>query len=97
MQGEFALSPQYTAALLRSAIVAALLLGLSALVLDGGLVMQVALMTSLGYLGGVAMIASRRPQAPTATDLWVVRWGFAPLWLAAQIAVPYCWRLMERL
>ena len=97
MQAEVALSPQYTGALLRGAIVAALLLGLSALVLDGGLAMQVALMTSLGYLGGVVLIASHRPHAPTATDLWVVRWGFAPLWLAAQVAVPYCWHLMGRL
>ena len=97
MQAEVALSPQYTGALLRGGLVAALLLGLSSLVLDGGLAIQVALMTSLGYLGGVAVIASRRRQAPTATDLWVVRWGFAPLWLAAQVAVPYCWHLMGRL
>jgi hypothetical protein len=97
MRGEVALSPQYTRALLHSAIVAATLLGLSALVLDGGLAIQVALMTLAGYLGGVATIIIRRPQAPTATDLWVVRWGFAPLWLAAQIAVPFCWRLFGQL
>ena len=97
MQAEVALSPQYNGALLRGGLVAALLLGLSSLVLNGGLAIQVALMTSLGYVGGVAVIASRRPQAPTATDLWIVRWGFAPLWLAAQVAVPYCWHLMGRL
>jgi len=87
MPANAAISPQYTPALQRSAIVAAILLGLSALVLDGGLAMQAALIASLGYLGGVA----------TATDLWVVRWGFAPLWLAAQFAVPFCWRLLRRL
>ena len=97
MPAKAALSPQYTPALQRSAIVAAILLGLSALVLDGGLAMQAALIASLGHLGGVAAIANRRPLAPTATDLWVVRWGFAPLWLAAQFAVPFCWRLLRRL
>jgi len=51
MQAEVALSPQYNGALLRGGLVAALLLGLSSLVLNGGLAIQVALMTSLGYLG----------------------------------------------
>ncbi len=43
------------------------------------------------------VMAIRRPLTPTATDLWLLRWGFVPLWLAAQMGVRYAWCWMGRL
>ena len=37
---------------------------LAGLVLDGGLAVRITLMAVAGYLGGVAVMAARRPQAP---------------------------------
>ena len=39
----------------------------------------------------------RRPLAPTATDLWLLRWGFVPLWFAAQVGTRYVWAWMGRI
>ena len=70
---------------------------LAGLVLDGGLAVQITLMAVAGYLGGVAVMAARRPQAPTSADVWLLRWGFVPLWIAAQVGVRYAWSWMGRL
>ena len=69
----------------------------SALLLDGGLTLQLTFMAVLGYLGGLAVMAARRPQVPTALDLILVRWGFIPLWIVAQFGARYAWSLMGRL
>ncbi len=69
----------------------------SALLLDGGLTLQLTFMAVLGYLGGLAVMAARRPQVPAAMDLILVRWGFIPLWIVAQFGARYAWPLMGRL
>jgi hypothetical protein len=91
------MTPDYRHALGRGTLVAFMLFVFSKLVLDHGLTAQITLMATLGYLGGAAVMAIRRPLTPTATDLWLLRWGFAPLWLAAQIGVRQAWSWMGRL
>src|SRR5262249_24883807 len=97
MKTECALSPEYSRALGRGAVVIFLLFALASLVLDYGVTAQITLMAVLGYLGGVAVMAVRRPWTPTKADLWLLRWGFIPLWLAAQVGVRYAWSWMGRL
>lgn len=92
-----ALSPKYSRSLGRGTVVVLLLVVMSGQVLDGGLTAQIALIALLGYLGGVAVLATRRPQTPTATDLWFIRWGFVPLWLATQIGARWAWTWLGRL
>jgi hypothetical protein len=97
MQFNIALSPEYSRSLGHGTVFVLLLIELSGLVLDGGLTAQITLMAVLGYLGGVTVLVVRRPQAPTATDLWLLRWGFVPLWLAVQVGTRYAWTWMGRL
>lgn len=89
-----ALSPEYSRSLGRGTMVALLLFLFAGLVLDGGLTAQITLMAVLGYLGGVAVMAIRRPQAPTAADVWLLRWGFVPLWFATQVGARCAWSWM---
>ncbi len=91
------LTPSYRHAVVVGSVVALTFVVLSALLLDGGLTFQVTFMAILGYLGGLAVMAARRPQAPSALDLMLVRWGFIPLWIAAQFGARYAWTLMGRL
>jgi hypothetical protein len=91
------LTPAYRRAVVVGSVVVLTFLVLSALLLDGGLTLQVTFMAILGYLGGLAVMASRRSQAPSGLDLLLVRWGFIPLWIAAQFGARYAWTLMGRL
>ena len=91
------LTPSCRHAVVVGSVVALTFVVLSALLLDGGLTLQVTFMAILGYLGGLAVMAARRPQAPSALDLMLVRWGFIPLWIAAQFGARYAWTLMGRL
>jgi hypothetical protein len=91
------LTPSYRHAVVVGSVVALTFVVLSALLLDGGLTLQVTFMAILGYLGGLAVMAARRPQAPSALDLMLVRWGFIPLWIASQFGARYAWTLMGRL
>ncbi len=79
------LSQEYSRSLGRGAIVIGVTFAVSTLILDGGVMARITLLVALGYLAGVAVIAVRRPSAPTETDINYLRWGFLPLWLAAQI------------
>jgi hypothetical protein len=85
MRFDSTLSPEYSRSLGRGAIVVGVVFAVSALLLDGGLTARITLMVALGYLAGVAMMAVRRPQAPTATDISFLRWGFLQLWFATQV------------
>ena len=96
MKGNVVLSPEYSRALGHGAVVVLLLFVFTGLLLDGGLTAQITLIAALGYLGGVAVMVVRRPQAPTAADLWLLRWGFVPLWLVAQVGARYAWSWMGR-
>ena len=96
-QGTTILSPQYGRALGRGAAVICVVCILAALVLDGGLTVQVTLIAIMGYLGGVTAVACRRPQSPSRFDLMLIAWGFVPLWLIVQFGARYAWTAMGRL
>ena len=96
-QGTTILSPQYGRALARGAAVIFLVCIQAALVLDGGLTVQVTLIAIMGYLGGVTAVACRRPQSPSRFDLMLIAWGFVPLWLIVQFGARYAWTAMGRL
>lgn len=76
---------EYSRSLGRGAMVVGLLFVVSVLLADGGIAARVTLIAVLGYLAGVAVMALRRPQTLTATDISFLRWGFVPLWLATQV------------
>jgi len=97
MWSNLALSPEYNRSLRVGAILAVTVSVLACLVLDGGLTAQITLMAVLAYFGGVALMVVRRPQAPTATDLWLLRWGFLPLWLAVQVSARFAWYWLGRI
>ena len=92
-----ALSPKYNRSLGQGMIMMFLFFVVAGLVLDGGLTTQITLIAVFGYLGGVAVMAVRRPQSPTTTDVWLLRWGFVPLWIAAQVGARCAWSWMGRL
>ena len=52
-----------------------LILGVAALVLDGGWLIRVCGMAALAYWGASALIVARRPSAPTPLDLVLIRYG----------------------
>ena len=89
MQLNTPLSNEYSRALSRGALVIFLLLVLATGF--GSLTTQITLMAALAYLGGVAVVIIRRPQAPTVIDLRLMRWGFLYLWFLAQIGARLVW------
>jgi hypothetical protein len=52
-----------------------LLLGLSALVLDGGRLFRVCAIAALAYGAASVLIVARRPASPTSFDLALIRYG----------------------
>ncbi len=78
-------SSQYWPAIRVSLVLQAASGVLSALVLDGGTLMQIWAMALAAYWVGVLVILTRRPAKPTRLDLFLVRWAF-PLLLV--LAVP---------
>jgi hypothetical protein len=97
MRLDSALAPEYSRSLCRGAMVVGLLFVLSALLVDGGLTARITLMAVLGYLAGVSVMAVRRPQAPTATDMRFLRWGLVPLWFTTQVCARCAWAWCGRL
>lgn len=61
---------------------------LSLLALDGGIAQKVCGVAMASYLAGACLIWLRRPQSPTRSDLYFLKWGFLPiLALATEIAL----------
>ena len=46
------------------------------LMLDGGYMARMCAALLAGHWSGILLAMWRRPDAPTAGDLWYVRWGF---------------------
>jgi len=97
MKFRYTLSPEYKRSFTCGALVVFVVLFLASGFDHDPVTTQITLMAALGYFGGVAVVAIRRPQAPTLADLWLMRWGYIPLWLAAQFLVRDAWIWMGRL
>ncbi len=54
---------------------------LSASLLDGGNEFTLCLCTFFGFWVGAAIVMLRHPRDPSYTDIWVIRYGFFPLYL----------------
>jgi hypothetical protein len=65
---------------------------LAAMILDGGESAHVVACASLGYVGGLALMASRR-HALTKTDELLIRWGFPILCVLSFFVTQLVWVL----
>ncbi len=53
---------------------------LSLLILDGGGMGRICVITMLGFWAAVALMTVRRPLSPSSIDIMFLRWGFFPLY-----------------
>ena len=78
------LSPHYKRPIIVAAMVSALLMLLSAMVLDGGATALASFCAIVGFWVGVNLIVARRPELPTKADIDVIRFGPLTVVIAAQ-------------
>jgi hypothetical protein len=71
--------------------------GLSALMLDGGVMAHIALLAILAYWLSVPMIIIRRRASPTRGDLSFVRYGFLATEAAVYFVGQAVWQQMGRI
>jgi hypothetical protein len=55
------------------------LLGLTSLILDGGLIFNRFAIAAIGYWAIAIIMLLRRQPEMTDTDLWLLKWGYLPL------------------
>jgi hypothetical protein len=67
---------------------------LAALALDMGETWHTTLVAVLAYWMSAGVIVARRPDSPTRTDLFFIRWGFLVIWLIVVIVGPMAWYCM---
>src|SRR5262249_31952460 len=86
------LSDTYRSPLRRALIIQLVAVVLSGLMVDYGRIFaRITLIAGVAFWVGVLLMMVRRPQAPTAWDLWMVRWGFLPLLLFLQVIARLIW------
>lgn len=79
------LAPEYVAALQLAVIEQVLLLGLSALMLDGGRTLRLCAIAAVAYWAAALLIITRRPSAPGRTDRTFLRYGYLVLPVVAGV------------
>ena len=77
------LARQYKSAVIFAASQQAITGILSAMLLDGGVVLGIWCFTVLACWMGVVVIAIRRPLTPTRSDILFIEFGFIPLFIFA--------------
>ncbi len=87
------LSPHYKRPIIVAAVASALLMLLSAMVLDGGGTALATFCAIIGFWIGVILIIARRPQLPTKADIDVIRFGPITVVIAAQFLARGIWYL----
>ncbi len=85
MKLSLALAPQYQSAVIWAAVQQAVAGVLSAMMLDGGVFLEVWCFTILAFWVGVILIVLRRPLSPTRLDVLAIKYGFVPFFIVA------CW------
>jgi hypothetical protein len=85
------ISDRYSLPLRHALIQQALLLVLSALMLDFGTMSQITGIAFLAYWGGAVVMILRRPLCPSRLDLCLMRWSFLPLLIVVQITARWVW------
>jgi hypothetical protein len=67
---------------------------LAAMCFDGGGLLQMWCFSMAGFWGTFILVISRRPQSPTKTDLFFVRWSFPILFpFGTMLIAGLVWRL----
>ena len=94
MVGKLSLSDGYWKALHVSLVLQGAIGFPAAIAIDGGFLFNIWWRAMAAYWGGFLLIRFRRPNAPTTFDLFLIRWGFAPLLFIAPLLSGVVWRLM---
>ena len=89
-RGRRRMSREFLVALRGAFLTQAVMAGLTALVLDGGLAHRAFWLSSVCQGAITGMIFIRRPMCPTRHDLALIRFGIVPL----TIAIWFSWRLL---
>lgn len=84
-------SDSYRAPLHSALYVQCVIVVLCGLLLDFGVSARIATITMVAFWVGVLLIMLRRPRTPTVADLWIVRFGFLPLFVILQILTRCVW------
>lgn len=87
------LSPHYKRPTIVAAVASALLMLLSAMVLDGGATALATFCAIVGIWTAIVLIVARRPQLPTKADIDVIRFGPIMAMIAAQFLARLIWYL----
>jgi hypothetical protein len=87
----------YRGPLWSAVVLSGTILVLSALVVDFGETLRVNLVALLLFWGWIVVALYRRPEKPTAIDLWLVRWGILPFVICFLVVVQTVWRWRGRL
>ncbi len=75
------LSKDYQSAL-KVALLLQIIIGLgAAIAIDGGLTFDMWWRSMAVYWGCFVVMVFRRPNTPTKVDLWMIRYGFVPLFI----------------
>ena len=85
------ISPNYRKPVFEAVGLQVLLGFLSMLILDGGTTARICGIALIAFWGGAAVLIWRRPQAPTRTDLKLLRFGYLPAVFTAFFLVHFVW------
>ena len=85
----YLISPEYRAAARVALWTQFPIAVLGLLALDGGWTAKLCGAVLLGFWLAAAIIAYRRPWAPSPGDLWFWRWGFIPCFMIALIVAAW--------
>ena len=87
------ISSSYTRPVIEAAILSAVLLVLSFMILDMGETGYASVYAMAGFWAGVLLIVLHRPHSPTKDDVQVIRFGSPVAWIAAQFLARWIWDL----
>lgn len=91
------ISPAYWPPVQTALLQQGIIVVLTALTMDGGLIFHVTVIAVLAYWLAFGVILARRPSAPTQGDLFLIRYGFLLLFVIVFIVGPIAWKAMGRL
>src|SRR5215467_3298335 len=69
----------------------AIIIFLSALILDGGVIAQICMYALAGYWGGAILLVFRRGAALSHSDLALIRWGYIPVCVISFLLTYWIW------
>lgn len=79
-------------AAIEGAVIQSVLLTMSCLMLDFGVSAQISIFALVAFWGGVVLMVTRRNYAPSCMDFFLIRFGFLPVLIIAQIFVRWIWQ-----